>query len=539
MEIGLFAALLTGSLTLVGWYTEADPAAGGRRLRVLAILLFLAALARPEAVPAVGLITLGVALLREAPHSRRRRMWVLGIAPAAALITVGVNLVARGVPGTNALAAKAIWSEPRPDVLAGVLERLPVSFANVSRAIVTDGFNPSWGGLAAPLLETLLWIGFAGSAVLAWRSGSARAPVRIALGVLLLAAVSGLVPVVYATHYYRYQMPYMPLALAVVLWGWYQLFPRGSRLPFGVGLVVLALLAPGLPRMITLGARNAANMAEQQVAGARWIDANLPEDAIVGINDAGCARLLRQPASGGSDRSRDQRTGARAPGGSGLALRVAGAGAGGGPPHPLRDLPELVPVPRAHEPDRRRRPRNPAHRQHHLGGDLKSFHRADWSRVDPENRLVTRANLLDLWGFEVVDELDVGSLTSQAAHGYRALPTWRDLLREYPVERGSPIVRIDGGRLVREEERFTLRCRPGVPGALVLRTEPYREFALRVTVDGRDAGTLHAPRRSLLWSEVVLDLPGELFTAETAEFRLRYEGSDPEGYPSFHYWLLQ
>ena len=47
------------------------------------------------------------------------------------------------------------------------------------------------------------------------------------------------------------------------------------------------LLLPGLWRFGHILAKNASNIRNHQVALGSWVRANLPEDSIIGINDAG------------------------------------------------------------------------------------------------------------------------------------------------------------------------------------------------------------------------------------------------------------
>jgi hypothetical protein len=172
------------------------------------------------------------------------------------------------------------------------------------------------------------------------------------------------------------------------------------------------------------------------------------------------------------------------------------------------------------------------------GADVKSVYEADWSHVGGAEQLWLHRELLLVWGFRVQDELDVADLRSQSRHDYEAFDTWRDTLREFPVAGEPERVFLEGGRQPTRGERFLMRCRPGVPGALVMRTEAFRDFRLEVRVNGTSRGLWEIPRASLVWSELLFDLPGEAFTGDVVLFEL----TQPEGelpYPSFHYWLIQ
>ena len=100
------------------------------------------------------------------------------------------------------------------------------------------------------------------------------------------------------------------------------------------------------------------------------------------------------------------------------------------------------------------------------------------------------------------------------------------------------IVLIDGGRQASRGERFRLRCRPGEPAALVMRTEAFRDFRLEVKVNGRVLGTLDVPRAPQEWNEPLFEIPGDALTGEFALIELTQTETEFR-YPSFHYWLLQ
>jgi hypothetical protein len=100
-------------------------------------------------------------------------------------------------------------------------------------------------------------------------------------------------------------------------------------------------------------------------------------------------------------------------------------------------------------------------------------------------------------------------------------------------------VLIEGGREPDRGERFRLRCRPGQPAVLVMRTEAYREFDLEVRVNGKDAGLWTIPRQSLTWTEPMFQIPPDALPGDSADIELVQALGDSIRYPSFHYWLLQ
>jgi hypothetical protein len=173
------------------------------------------------------------------------------------------------------------------------------------------------------------------------------------------------------------------------------------------------------------------------------------------------------------------------------------------------------------------------------GSDLKAVYEADWSHTGASEELWIRRSLVKEWGFTVVDTLDVADLGSEAAHRYVAFDTWCDTLREFPVDGHPERMLIEGGRQSSRGERFQMKCRPGQPGALVLRTEAFRSFVLEVHVNGHKLGLWNIPRLPLTWTEPMYEIPGDAFTSDTALIELTSLVWEDGPYPSFHYWLLQ
>jgi hypothetical protein len=544
MDIALYGLALAGAVAAVPWYQDApDARSGARRLAVLFLWLLFVGTARPEGILIAGVIALCTALARSAPNSARAR-WSLVLAPAlAAAITFGVDLMALGHPGSNTLAAKAVWSTQRPDVRAALLARLPWVFGQIVMPLFTDFGSAAFKFGTQWILRGLLMVGGAAgliSALFARRRGLGG---RTLVLVLLAGCLSGLIPVGFNSHHHRYQIPYVPLVLLLVVTGWWRLAGllrgRWARLRL-VPLVLLGvLLLPGLHRFLRMTGENAGNIHDQQVAMGRWIDANLPADAIVGINDAGAIAYY------GKRRVVDLvglvTNGSALPDRAGEASLFEW----------LSDLP----------PDER-----PGYFAvyptwfpylHHttlLGKRLTHFtllnnticgaatmglYVADWSAADPSDRLLQRRDLVETWGFRIADDVDVADLRSQKAHRYSAFDTWDDTLREFPVAGDDRITVIDGGLQPTRGERFTLRAIPHRPGVLVLRTESFRTFRLGVRVNGVDQGPWTIPQATLVWTEAMFQLPDSVFTGDSAAFEIRSLKGPDSPYASFHYWLLQ
>lgn len=541
MDVGITALATVGSLAAVPWYLDApDPRSGVRRLAVLGGWLLFLGLARPEGMLLAGIVALGVPLARHAPNSRRAR-WILILFPAAAAaLNLGVNLMALGTPGGNTLVVKSVWTEPRPDVRAAMIRRLPWVEVRVLFVLFSDFGSRAWGAGTGYLLRGLLMAGAAAglaAAVFRRRGGT---PARILVGVLLGVLVAALVPAGYDTHHWRYQIPYVPVATLLVVLGWFTVLGDRVRTrwrllpPAAIGL----LLVPGLVAYEGYVAVNAGNIHDQQVATGRWIHDHLPPDAIVGINDAGAIAYF------GGRRILDL---------VGLVTNGPGPAYRAGPgslyewlenlprdrrPTYFAIFPDWFPYLRHTSLIGKKLAQFSLARNTISGADVKAVYKADWSTVGGADDLWIRRDLINLWGFHIMDTLDVADLGSQKAHDYLAFDKWKDTLREFPVAGIPRFLIIDGGRQPARGERFTMRSRPGEPGALVLRTEAFRDFQLEVTVDGKDLGVWKIQRASMTWTEPLFEIPPGVIQGDRARITLTQTGSDLP-YPSFHYWLLQ
>ena len=538
MDIGLYALAVTASLAAAAWTQDAghrSPAL--RRLGVLWCWLFVLGLARPEGIPLGVIIALGMILVRSSVQSARGRA-ILLLAPLTALgITAAVNLLATGSLESNSFAAKAMWLEPRPDIRGSMLRHLPGTFLKLAWAMVSD-FQSRAFYLRTDWLLRAIWIGGVLAAVVAAFRRQANS-VRLVLTLFMVALLMGLVPVGFRSHHYRYEIPYIPLAILLALHGYRFALGRWGGRAFIPAALLTVLLVPGVWRYERALGLNASNIHDQQVATGRWIDAHLPREAVVALNDAGAIAYY------GHRRVVDLvglvTNGSAAPNRAGpgsLYEWLERLPADERPTH-FAIFPSWYPYLIRTSLIGRKLAQFTLGQNTISGADLKAVYEADWAHAGASEELWIRRSLLELWGFQVVDTLDVGDLGSEATHGYVAYDTWRDTLREFPVDGHPDRVFIEGGRQPTRGERFHMRCRPGQPGALVLRTEAFRPFVLEVHVNGHALGMWRIPRQPLTWTEPIYEIPGDTFTTSIAKVELISVVWEEGPYPSFHYWLLQ
>jgi hypothetical protein len=261
MEIPLAAAL--GLTTL--WLDLRRPRRGFSL--AVAVAGGLATLARPE----MALLVASIALARWL-QTRRIGPWIeAALAAAIFLIYPLMHFAKTGHLLPPTLSARmALFDEPR---LVFLRHQISLWFLDES-PLLTILILPA--GLAVALRHrrqmSALWIWIA-------------AHLAVSLVVFHVSY-----------HHTRYMIPLIPSAVIAVV----AAMPHLARLlrwrPILAGrLLALALLASAcstLPHWWAIYRDNTSNVFDQQITVARWIDANVPPDATLAVNDIGAHTLF-------------------------------------------------------------------------------------------------------------------------------------------------------------------------------------------------------------------------------------------------------
>jgi hypothetical protein len=512
---------------------------------------------RPEGI-VVGFVSLALLWLTDrratdggvAPEARARarrrllRMATFVGALALLLVPPGLNVLLTGAPQWDSMTVKGLWSETRPDVLRGLLSRVPAAWLETALLPFDDFRVAPWHPAAGVLLAALLGGGFlvGWPAALLGRFGAAGR--LMAVQVPLLIVLGGLSPA-WHSHYFRYQIPtVVPVTILAVL----GLTLIGSRLPSSVrrpaALLVPVLLCvallPGFSRMRELYGRNADNIHDQQMRVAAWIEETTAPGTRIALNDAGAIAYF-------GERPVVDLVGLVDHGWATPGRQGAGALFERLESLPVTERPTLMAIYAKWYPYlvathfagevlfKADLPDNTI-----CGDRLKQVYRIDWSLAGSGTLPVQRLELIRDFGMTIVDSVDVADLASEQAHDYTWTPTYRDRLREFPTAHPEGPVVLDGGRWIAGGESMRIRARPGEWLALVLRTESEREAALDVRVNGRPAGRLEIPRLAAAFTEPILQIPDSLVVDSLLTVEVEWV-RDPrgDGYTSYHYWFLQ
>ncbi len=476
----------------------------------LAICAALLPLARPEGI----VIALFAALTLFLAHERRAALTPLaGIAFPLVLLRL-----ATGSATTTTARVKWLLLSPYVDARAfwdKTLLNIQVLFTQL-----LDGKGPG---------KTFLPDGFFFAIVLALpallfavkRRGHTFRATCIALGALCIA-----IPATYDSflaNRLRYLWPFTAawmIGLAAIGDGAAVLLRRFDEkldsLRIIVAAILIVVMGGQLGESIDDLAVSAGGIHAQQISLARWAKSTLPEQARIGVNDAGAIAYLseRRTFDVVGLTTRDE-------------ARYWAAGAAARFEHYERlareRLPthlilyptwfEITPILGAKLTERT------VEGATILGAPTMVAHEAAWSPWLGSGELPIAAT------GTLVDALDVADLESETDHRY-------ELLRAARADSAIAMngARMDGARLQRDLDRFDLRLSPG--GKLIARvgtTLPAAFATLRV--DGVEIQRLELAADA--WQEISLDVPPAL--AEGVH-RLELAAAPGQRFLSMHYW---
>jgi len=565
MEIGLYASVLLATLWM---YLREREAA---RFPRLTWLLFLLAASRPEGAVLSGVFGLAMAW-------NRRRAARAGTIPAfwsprlllpfvAAAYPFLLNLALSGAFESTSSQAKSVLAEPHPDVRVKLLLETPKVWLSIVKSYLS-----CLELLPNAIMVTRYWIAsvlalllFALFSVVPRRRPWADG--RVVLLLFPAAVIVDSLPVAWSVHFYRYQQGFYPIVLACLAAGVARAAVMAwTRLPRALGAPVAALVVAAplgawspLPtevydRVLFFYGHNCENILHQQVKTGRWIQANLPPTAVVGMNDAGAIAyygnrttldMLGLTSEGFAKTYR-----------SGIGCMF----------EKLRRLPpRLLPTYFAIYPEwfpylKSSGVLGPEAFRAHLGynticgGDDKVVYPAEWIDVTPADSVVLPHP--EVAGKRVQDTFDLAWVEDEKRHdwkpyGYeydetvgdwktRSTVLLRDVLRQYTYADRPTRPVTDAGRKVFGWDRFRMKLQEGRDAVLILRTDAWYPNRLTVSVDGAPAGVWTIARSETVWVEPSFTIPGRMIRRERPWIEVRRENPKDGGdFAPFHYWIYQ
>ncbi len=529
-DIALFLFLAT-------WLFERLVATWGEPAAASALAAcVLLVLARPEGLPVA--LVLGAVWIVRGGGLRAAVPAVVG------LLLLGLNGVLTGSWLSSSSADKSLFAAYGMD---GGLALVSDYFIDVARGLLL-GFYPSqapvglargWASLAFPPLGLVFVI----AALL--RAGT---PVRLWAGLIALVWMLGAPNVFLGVHFNRYLLWAFPSLLVLVAVGLSRsLEPRAYR---AAAALFLALGAAATLRFALLNAEMAGDLSRRDHAAARYIAANLPEDAVV-ANAATSIEYLTGRRSvnlhgvttpaffGGRTAERE----------ASMLEAIARLPVAERPGYLLssEQAQQSQTTLRALARDA------PVYRSFSLSSDELLLFETNYEAFEAAARPTSDAARIASAGLREVDRLNLADVADEERHEYRNETRFGDL-RLFASARVAPgadgRLLADAGRVVLGEESFVLAVTSGRDLLLVLRTAPEasarlmrasgsREVALafdEAFIDLRVGGQAVTQKRfrpAVGWDEVVFTIPAD--AVRVPRLALRLAGR----YASFRYWAFQ
>lgn len=544
MQWGCFNGMETGLFTVFS--LAALEAFLGKRMGVCAVWLGLAGLTRPEGLVLAGLAW-AVSLVEDLVRCHAvqwKRLLPLSAGVLVGFVPLAVNWALTGTTMAAGLQAKFWWTNvPRyPEEIALSILR---SYGRVIALFL--------GG--KPLLRPFVPPGLLLVSGLGWVAlGLRRRWSALALTVLWFFAgtISSANLITATWHAGRYQVPFVPVVSALAVRGLAFLWGRTkcSWQRVLLGVVLFVLLASSVYSTIyhvDLYGRAVHTVVRQQIAVADWLRENLPADVRVGVHDTGSLRYVGERATYDL-----------------IGLTTAGAalawrhGAGSvfeqmerSPMRPgyFAIYPNVLSLPYLADTDLFAEELFSVNVTDYAvasAGPLQGVWWADWSLAGSGARFYQPDVRARTSGLRLVDMLDVADLEDEAAHHAK---WWQDVLRPgFPTEvwqlkyRALPEREVlDGGRLLTGGIAFDVLTSPGEPLWIVARLHAQESGAVRVEVNGSDAGAWTYPSVPGQWLETVFRVPAAAITRRCSRVVLTVDASDPQfrHYAPYTFWLLQ
>jgi hypothetical protein len=557
METGLmvFATLLTL------WYMVNEDRRGALIAGALVTLV------RPEGL-AIGLLASLYMATRE--PSRRaflRHALLYSLPLLAALIQPALNLFATGSATASGLQAKSYLYLVPPDpgtILSSV--------ANVAGRMWAELF----AGLPylLPGLVTFCALAVVVGLRDGWRARRLNPPILVFGWLLALTAVLSLLETAF-WQFKRYQQPMVALLFPLTAWsfvllcgllaGRYRLIVMGILLS---GLVAFSLTTTA--SFVQDYADNVHEVAFSQQPMARYVAANVPAGAIIGVHDIGVMRYLgghptydviglttpgaaRAWRNGPGAAFEQMLTSAWRPAYFAIyrdALGLSYLADTGLFRQKLADFPSTQP------------PHNIASATN--GG--QAVYKADWTYAAFASRPWQPASVTAVAGMKLVDSVNVANLASEDAHQYRwweaaHRPGFATEVYEQSyvacqpdsaspqAEKGSggevppnPTCKVlDGGRLITGGEEMTIRTQPGQDLIWITRVHPRNPATLTVFVNGTRLATRVVPAIPGQWLEIATLIPASAITGTQTRVRTEANITDPTvgHYMPYYHWFYQ
>ncbi len=496
MEIPLFGVVIMASLVSAHAYFDEKEAARPRWRTHLIVWASIMSVLRPEglflSLMLAGLIVARPLVAHDRRAGRRLLPWFGVAAPGLAWLVI--TWASTGHFGSAGMMQKSYFYEPSMTLYMLV----NLTTQNIAK-VATGLYSGFYFYDGSPLFLTPLF--FVGLVPALVREARDRRPGFAWLSALwfFVGSLSTMLSLSSDDHHFRYQMPFYHIYLLWAAAGvvfivrtatdrWR--FAAVAMIPW---FLLVSLLS--LPRWMDSYGMNAKNIYEQQIRMARIVHDILPDDALVGINDAGAIPYF------GGRRTFDV---------LGLATEGQSIWFRSGPgslyerfenmqPHERPDFFAIYPDWFFYEEIFTQKIVSITLRDNTIcGADEKSLYKADWSILGRGHT----PTLPHAAGLTLADRMDVADLDSERAHLYLGPPTTTYGAYPYPEPGQEPPRTM--------EEAKKLRWGPVVADGGRRSSFSLPEQSFTVTLPAKKDTTI-AGRIE------VTDLPGRLYISVNGE----------------------
>jgi hypothetical protein len=180
--------------------------------------------------------------------------------------------------------------------------------------------------------------------------------------------------------------------------------------------------------------------------------------------------------------------------------------------------------------------------------DYQAVYVADWSNTREQEQVAQTTTLDEVAGMELVDQIDVANLDSEAAHDYYwwqdrtpsgfVTEMYKNVYQACGLEDEADCWATDGGRVLTGGEEFTIKTIPGEDLLLVTRVHG-RDSVPLIISSGDERLAYHVqPAVPGRWLEVVTLIEGQHITSRETRIRIAVQRA-PGVYSPYYHWVYQ